>query len=766
MTGVGFAEAAARRVAAPRLLGCAVLLWGAFSLTPLTVVQAGAVAVIATAWVLLGITLVKNPGRVSTAPRLMGCLWIGVLSANSLRVLLEPEATGWFGGVVMVVSVVLAAVAVMLYRSEMQRRTREERAADEWRLLFVEAVTIGLAWTFAVWRFAYCGDQVSGVTHSVWASLVLFFVMAATLGAMSMMLVSAPSRLGWALYASYIALAVAEAAAGQVKVLSEAGDVAQNPAWRVVCGEVATALGWLLMVYAMHLISRGRRVALNQGVDDQVRALVALGSCLSALIVGGFTLLSNGFDWTSIVLVVLFAVVFVCREYLRGRLHEKLNSSVAEAAFTDEVTKRHNRWALQRDLGEKLLPGQSFCVATFNVTQFHLINEHQGVDHGDMVLKSMADELRRKMSALGGSVYRLGGDEFAVVFAGSPFVEADVVAQMARLEIIRAGVVVVVRDVCPTWPGQVHCGVASAQASVRVDASFKCVTNALEALREAKKPGAALVQRFTEELDRKLRRKLRIEARFAPALANGKVAFWYQPIVNELNERHLGCEVLMRWHDHDEGPVGPGEVLPLAEATGLMYEVAEQSVRAAVHFAAQADEYDPNYFVAINLTVSQLADDRVLSQVAAELRDSKVAPHRLHLEVEEDILAKPNAVALAGARKLSELGCRIYLNAFGSGYSSLGDFGRLTVSGIKVDRALTCGLSDPIVAEVVRELAWVARQQNQLCVAVGVESKRTIEELRAAGVTAMQGMLFDDAMPAEALLARLQDRYAALGEAR
>lgn len=765
MAGVRLAEAAVRQKAALWLLGCTVLGWGALALTPLSLWQAAAGALIAVAWAMLGIALVKNPGKVPVAPRILGCLWIGVLSVNSLQVLWCPEATGWFGNVVMTVSLLLATAAVSLFRRDMHQRSREEQAEDEWRLLCVEATTIGLAWTFAVWRFAYQGDHATGLMHSVWASLVLFFVLAASLGVMSMMLVSAPSKLGWALYASYIALAVAEAAAGGAKVLAVAGEVGEGSSWRIACAQITTVLGWALMVYAMFVISLGRRVALNQGVDDQVRSLVALGSFLSALVVGGFTMFGSVFDWTSGVLLMLLAFAFVCREYLRGRLHEKLNSSVAQAAFTDEVTKRHNRWALRRDLAERLLPGQPFCVAAFNVTQFHLINEHQGVDHGDAVLKSMADELRYKTAALGGDVYRLGGDEFAVVFVDSPFVAEGGVGQMVQLETIRSGIVMVIRDVCPTWPGQVHCGVAAAKASVRVEASFKCVTNALEALREAKKPGAALVQRFTEELDRKLRRKLRIEARFAPALANGKVEFWYQPIVNEIDERHLGCEVLMRWHDHDEGPVAPGEVLPLAEATGLMFEIAEQSVRVAVRFAAQAAEWDPDYFVAINLTVSQLADDRVLSQIAAELRDSKVAPHRLHLEVEEDILAKPNASALAGARKLSELGCRIFLNAFGSGYSSLGDFGRLTVSGIKVDRALTCGLSDPIVAEVVRELAWAAQQQNQLCVAVGVESKRTIEELRAAGVTAMQGMSFDDAMPAEALLARLQDRRAALGDA-
>ena len=155
----------------------------------------------------------------------------------------------------------------------------------------------------------------------------------------------------------------------------------------------------------------------------------------------------------------------------------------------------------------------------------------------------------------------------------------------------------------------------------------------------------------------------------------------------------------------------------------------------------------------------QFAEGDLARRVAETLRTLNFDPKQLVLEVTEGVVIENVDVALRTLADLRSLGVRIFMDDFGSGYSSLGYLDRLALDGIKIDRTFVsqmCVGERPL--QLVNTIISLIRNLGFLPIAEGVETDEQLRLLRDMGCVYAQGFLFSKAVPADAIAKLLKVR--------
>ncbi|MGH2402515.1 MAG: EAL domain-containing protein, partial [Candidatus Limnocylindria bacterium] len=165
--------------------------------------------------------------------------------------------------------------------------------------------------------------------------------------------------------------------------------------------------------------------------------------------------------------------------------------------------------------------------------------------------------------------------------------------------------------------------------------------------------------------------------------------------------------------------------------------------------------------VSVNISAHQLGDGTLAHGVAAALAASGLAPSRLLLELTESTLASAGAGAETELTSVQQLGVRIALDDFGSGYSSLEYLGRLPIDVLKIDRSLVERVhEEPQRQEVMRAIGHIADKLELETIVEGVEHEAQRLMLLSLGFRTAQGFLFSRAIPLERALAPPVERWA------
>jgi diguanylate cyclase (GGDEF)-like protein/PAS domain S-box-containing protein len=414
---------------------------------------------------------------------------------------------------------------------------------------------------------------------------------------------------------------------------------------------------------------------------------------------------------------------------------DPLTSLPNREVFTAELTRalaRHER------------SNRHLAVLFIDIDSFKQINDSIGHAAGDRLLAQVAERLRGAVRG-GDVVGRLGGDEFVILAESlEDEAEAGIVARRARAAFER--------------PVELGSGAISISGSIGVTTSNGRGTTADELIHEAdiamyraKAAGPNRFAIFDAAVRAEVRKRLEVERELRAALAHQEFALYYQPVVSLRDGTVIGAEALIRWHHPERGVVGPVDFVSLAERNGLIVPIGSWVLRQA---AAQAAAWHANaapLLVSVNVSPRQLADPDFVRSVYAALDVTGLDPRGLCLEVTETaVLADPEkAAARLGA--LREFGIRIAFDDFGTGYSSLRHLIQMPVDVIKLDRTFVNGLDGNDAAPsraILIAVTAAARELNISVVAEGVEHKRQLDELLAAGCDSAQGNLFSPAVPA------------------
>jgi len=415
----------------------------------------------------------------------------------------------------------------------------------------------------------------------------------------------------------------------------------------------------------------------------------------------------------------------------RRQAQAKIEHLARHDGLTDLPNRVLVRERLQETL-ERMRPREILAVHCLNLDRFKEVNDAIGHAIGDELLQDFAARLRHVADGIG-MVARTGGDEFVIVQypASSPAdvtdLAAAVIAKMTEPFVLGEHFQVVVGT---------SIGIAMAPADgTEADQLLK---NANLALYRAKQEERGQYRFFEKDMDARMRARHELECNLRSALANGELELYYQPLLN-LKRNEISCfEALLRWRTADGKMIAPSDFVPLAEETGLIVPMGEWALR---HALAEAAKWPRQIRLAVNLSPVQFNSRNLVQIVMSALAASGVEASRLELEITESLLLQARETTLATLHQLRDLGVRIAMDDFGTGFSSLNYLRSFPFDKLKVDRCFIAGLAEGNEESlaIVRAVAQLGASLGIATTAEGVETRAQLEVARKEGFTEVQG---------------------------
>jgi EAL domain-containing protein (putative c-di-GMP-specific phosphodiesterase class I)/DNA-binding NarL/FixJ family response regulator len=238
-----------------------------------------------------------------------------------------------------------------------------------------------------------------------------------------------------------------------------------------------------------------------------------------------------------------------------------------------------------------------------------------------------------------------------------------------------------------------------------------------------------------------------IEAKLRRALQDGNLEEFkvnYQPIVNINSGKIIAAESLLRWQNRQLGLVSPGELIPLAESTGLIVPIGEWVLqRVCQETKTWHNSGFTKINIAVNLSAREFFKPDLSEKIEKILVVNDLAANHLELEITETIIMQNVNSAIAIMKQLRSLGVKITIDDFGTGYSSLVYLKQLPINTLKIDRYFINSVDkDSEKAAITSALIQMALNLNLQVVAKGVETEAELDFLRQHNCDAMQGFLF------------------------
>jgi diguanylate cyclase (GGDEF)-like protein/PAS domain S-box-containing protein len=366
--------------------------------------------------------------------------------------------------------------------------------------------------------------------------------------------------------------------------------------------------------------------------------------------------------------------------------------------------------------------GTKVAVFMIDLDHFKRINDSLGHSAGDQLLIEAARRLSRSVRSTD-IVARVGGDEFVVVMPDITTVE-DVDQCAANL----------VARLSPEISIEKHLVQLTASVGVCIYPDFASdakhlLKRADSAMYAAKENGRNQYQIFSESMLQETTERLTMEHALRHALSKGELSLHYQPLVSLTTGAVTGMEALLRWSHPKLGHIAPGQFIPLAEETGLIVPIGEWAfMTACCEGKALQDELDMELTLSVNLSPRQFRQKNLVHVVQNSLAKSGLPAERLQIEITENMLMANSEDVLDKLQKIRELGVRISIDDFGTGFCSFSYLLQYQVDRLKIDQSFVKKAgTDANAAAVVRTIIAMSHGLGIKVVAEGVE---TDEQLR------------------------------------
>ena len=415
---------------------------------------------------------------------------------------------------------------------------------------------------------------------------------------------------------------------------------------------------------------------------------------------------------------------------------------IAYLAHYDPLTGLPNRrlfdekLAEMRDLARER--GLQLALLFIDLDGFKNVNDTLGHEAGDDLLRQVAGVLGVCVEA-GGFCSRFGGDEFAIIHMAPDAHRSSAILADSLIAAISAGHKVAGQ--------QVHAGASIGIAIA--EGGDGDLANLLKqadlAMYQAKADGRGVHRFFEPEMSQRAENRRRLETDLREALRRGELQLYYQPIIDLKPRRVIGFEGLLRWNHPERGFVSPGDFIGLAEETGLIVPIGEWALRQA---CADAVKWPGELRVAINLSPIQFRSTKLVGMVIDALAAAGLPASRLDLEITENVMLGDSRHNLAILEQLRELGVRISLDDFGTGFSGLGYFRAFQFDKVKIDQSFVREMSrHPESLAIVRAAIGLGVNLGIQTTAEGVESLDQLEKLMFEGCNEVQGFFFSKPQP-------------------
>ena len=430
------------------------------------------------------------------------------------------------------------------------------------------------------------------------------------------------------------------------------------------------------------------------------------------------------------------------------REQRRVERKLKNAEDYDELTGLPNRRMLERLLSDARSKaadsGDSLSVCFIDLDGFKSVNDALGHDHGDQILRDIARRLQGAVRA-DDIVARLGGDEFVAVLKNAASEKAYARLLTAVLTTIDAG------EEELSISGSIGVTVFPDDCSN----GDQLIRHADHAMYAAKEEGKGRISMFDLGTHIEKRRNNELRREVEEGLKLGHLMLYYQPKLSLHRRRVVGFEALIRW-DHPEcGLVSPVEFLPGIACSETDLAVGRFVIQEALATLLVFETKGLDYTLSINLSPHHFMGESFASEFAALLGPySTNIVEKLTIEVLENTLLDGNVAVLENLKRVKELGVKVSLDDFGTGFSSLDYFRKLPAHEVKIDRSFIQDmLTNPDNAMIVEATIALSHSFKRQVVAEGIETREVEKRLRELGCDLVQGFLYGRPEPLPKALA-------------
>ena len=377
------------------------------------------------------------------------------------------------------------------------------------------------------------------------------------------------------------------------------------------------------------------------------------------------------------------------------------------------------------------------AVAYIDLDKFKFVNDTLGHEAGDQLLVEVAHRLQNCVRE-SDTVARLGGDEFAIVLYDQATEDVTMHAMQRILHSIAEPICIDGGEIRTT------CSIGFSffpQDGRDVDTLLK---NADAAMYRAKELGRNNFQFFTEDLTERINQRVALERSLHGALERREFFLHYQPRVDMRTGRVTGIEALLRWDHPEHGVIEPLRFIPLAEEIGMMPRIGLWVMRTAcLQMKKWQTENIAPLPMAVNIAGPQFLQPDFVLQVAAVLKETGIDPHFLELEISEAQSMQDPVSTIRVLHELKDIGVRLVVDDFGSGYTNLNFLKQLPLDQIKLHQSFVRDIGhNPEDLAISDAVISMAHSLNLRVTAEGVESEGQLALLADHGCDDFQGFYF------------------------
>ncbi len=411
-------------------------------------------------------------------------------------------------------------------------------------------------------------------------------------------------------------------------------------------------------------------------------------------------------------------------------------------SYYDVLTNLPNRKLFEGNVAEQIDKSRACAVMFVGIDRFKAINDSLGHRNGDKVLTQIASRITPYQQQ-NYRVARFSGDTFAILLpdTSSDLHRADELAQEI-LSLMELPLKVQGHELV------VHGSIGIALYPREADTLDKLLLGADIAMNLAKNNGGNQYRYFSTTMDSGAQQRLALEEDLRKALRNNEFELYYQPQYHAHSRQIVGMEALIRWHHPSKGMISPALFIPLAEETGLVTELGEWVLYTAARQSVHWHRGGHAIRLGVNLSAKQLAQSNFQELVKDVLKQTRIAPSLLELEITESMAVGDFDNTIQTLEQIRGLDVKISMDDFGTGYSSLSYLQQLPLNTLKIDRAFIKDITaDGRNGEIAKAIIAMSKSLNLHIIAEGIETAGQYDYLRQHGADEIQGFYFSKPLP-------------------
>lgn len=425
-------------------------------------------------------------------------------------------------------------------------------------------------------------------------------------------------------------------------------------------------------------------------------------------------------------------------EFLIGCINE-----VGKKQMADNVSGLLGESSLKRDLvgHDGRLDG---FLLRLGIDRFKEINENQGMDYGDMILRKTAECMAAAIRP-DQKLYRIVADEYAIVdFNGRGQEEA-----IRLYEEIRQRINEFIAENEYEVFYTISAGIMEFNSVVN-HTYYNLMKLSEFSLNEAKDSGKNKYYIYTRADYHAFTHKKELTKIMRNAINNNFVGFnaFFQPIMDIKQNKLIGAETLMRFSCEEKGNVTPYEFVPLLEESGLIIPVGRWILYKALEACKEIQKTIPGFRVSVNISYIQVLRSNILEDIIEGLKKYELAPASLIIELTESGFLEENANFIRFCDGLKEYGIPLALDDFGTGYSNFHYLSHLTPNTIKIDRSFTLkALKSDYEFGLLQHMADMTHSIDSKFCIEGIETEEELNKICKMGPDYIQGYYFGKPCP-------------------